>query len=168
VTTRTLVLLRHAKAANPPAVADIDRPLTARGHADAAAAGAWLSHRGFVPDLVVCSPSRRTRETWHGVALALTSAPDVRYDDEVYAASARDLLDLVCSVDDATVTVLMVGHNPGISQLSTLLGDTGDTGDTGDAEDLRTAGAAVHRFDGHWAECTQGSANLVTTHTARA
>ena len=46
------MLLRHAKADNPPAVADIDRPLTARGHADAAAAGAWLAHRGYVPDLV--------------------------------------------------------------------------------------------------------------------
>ena len=162
MTTRTLVLLRHAKAANPPAVADIDRPLTARGHADAAAAGAWLSHRGFVPELVVCSPSRRTRETWHGVALALTTAPDVRYDDEVYAASARDLLDLVCAVDDAAVTVLVVGHNPGVSQLSMLLDDNADV------DDLRTAGTAVHRFDGHWAECTQGSAKLVTTHTARA
>jgi phosphohistidine phosphatase len=162
VTTRTLVLLRHAKADNPPAVADIDRPLTARGHADAAAAGAWLSHRGYVPDLVVCSPSRRTRETWHGVALALTAAPNVRYDDEVYAASARDLLDLICAVDDSAATVLVVGHNPGISQLSMLLDDTGD------AEGLRTAGTAVHRFDGHWVECTQGSANLVANHTARA
>ena len=40
--------------------------------------------------------------------------------------------------------------------------------DNADVDDLRTAGAAVHRFDGHWAECAQGSAKLVTTHTARA
>ena len=162
MTTRTLVLLRHAKADNPPAIADVDRPLTSRGHADAAAAGAWLSHRGFVPDLVLCSPSRRTRETWHGVALALKKAPDVRYDEEVYAASARDLLGLVCSVEDEAGTVLLVGHNPGLSHLSMLLDDSGD------AEGLRTAGAAVHRFDGEWAECVEGSANLVATHTARA
>jgi phosphohistidine phosphatase len=162
VTTRTLVLLRHAKADNPPAVADMDRPLTSRGHADAAAAGAWLSHRGFLPDLVLCSPARRTRETWHGVALALSTAPEVRYDELVYAASARDLLDLVAAADDDAGTVLVVGHNPGLSQLSMLLDDTGD------AEGLRTAGAAVHRFDGHWAECVEGSANLVASHTARA
>jgi phosphohistidine phosphatase len=162
VTTRTLVLLRHAKADNPPAVSDIDRPLTARGHADAAAAGAWLSHRGYLPDLVVCSPSRRTRETWHDVALAMSTAPDVRFDDEVYAASADELLDLVCGMDDSSATVLVVGHNPGLSQLSMLLDQTGD------AEGLRTAGAAVHRFDGHWVECTQRSANLVAAHTARA
>jgi phosphohistidine phosphatase len=162
VTTRTLVLLRHAKADNPPAVTDIDRPLTPRGHADAAAAGAWLAHRGYAPDLVVCSPSRRTRETWHDVALALNTAPDVRYDEDVYAASADELLDLLCAVDDSSQIVLVVGHNPGLSQLSMLLDDTGD------AEGLRTAGAAVHRFDGHWVECTQGSANLVAAHTARA
>jgi phosphohistidine phosphatase len=162
VTTRTLVLLRHAKADNPPAVSDIDRPLTARGHADAAAAGAWPSHRCYLPDLVVCSPSRRTRETWHDVALAMSTAPDVRFDDEVYAASADELLDLVCGMDDSSATVLVVGHNPGLSQLSMLLDDTGD------AEGLRTAGAAVHRFDGHWVECVQGSANLVAAHTARA
>jgi phosphohistidine phosphatase len=162
VTTRTLVLLRHAKAETPPAVADVDRPLTSRGHADAAAAGAWLSHRGFEPDLVLCSPARRTRETWHGVALALSRAPEVVYDDEVYAATARDLLDLVADVDDGTGTVLLIGHNPGLSDLSILLDDTGD------AEGLRTAGTAVHRFDGHWVECVEGSANLVAVHTARA
>ena len=74
VTTRTLVILRHAKAANPEGVADPDRPLTSRGHADAAAAGAWLAHRDLQPDLVLCSSARRTRETWHGVALALSTA----------------------------------------------------------------------------------------------
>jgi phosphohistidine phosphatase len=162
VSTRTIVLLRHAKADNPPAVADPDRPLTTRGHADAAAAGAWLSHRGFLPDLVLCSPARRTRETWHGVALALSTAPDVRYDEQVYAASARDLLDLVSAADDDAGTVLLVGHNPGLSQLSVLLDDSGD------AESLRTAGAAVHRFKGHWVQCVEGSANLVASHTARA
>jgi phosphohistidine phosphatase len=162
VTTRTLVLLRHAKADNPPAVADIDRPLTARGHADAAAAGAWLSHRGFLPDLVVCSPARRTRETWHGVALALPATPEVRYDDEVYAASVRGLLELVTAVEDDRATVLLVGHNPGMSQLSMLLDDSADS------EGLRTAGAAVHRFDGHWLECGEGTATLVASHTARA
>ena len=162
MTTRTLVLLRHAKADNPPATADFDRPLTSRGHADAAAAGAWLSHRGFLPDLVVCSPARRTRETWHGVALALSTAPSVRYDEDVYAASARSLLDLVSEVDAEYATVLVVGHNPGLSQLSMLLDDTGD------ADGLRTAGAAVHQFDGSWVECSEGTANLVASHTARA
>jgi phosphohistidine phosphatase len=70
---RTLVILRHAKAANPEGVPDVDRPLTDRGRADAAAAGAWIAQHGIVPDLVLC-------------------APQVRYEQPIYAASARTLL----------------------------------------------------------------------------
>src|SRR6266498_2630447 len=71
MTDRVLVLLRHAKAEHPAKLADVDRPLTPRGHADSGAAGAWLASQGLVPDLVLCSPSRRTRDTWHSVKLAL-------------------------------------------------------------------------------------------------
>jgi phosphohistidine phosphatase len=163
VTTRTLVLLRHAKAAHPEGVADVDRPLTPRGHADAAAVGAWLSHRGYGPDLVLCSPSRRTRETWHGVALALASAPDVRYPEDAYAATALVLLDLVTDADDKFRTLLLIGHDPAASELSALLDPTG-----ADEDGLRTCGLAVHTFDGSWAAYGPGLAPITATHTARA
>ena len=160
---RTLVILRHAKAANPDGVDDPDRPLTSRGHADAAAAGAWIAHRGFLPDLVLCSPARRTRETWHGVALALSTAPKVRYGKDLYEASATSLLDALGRVGDDAVTVLLIGHNPAVSQLSILLDP-----DRADPEGLRTAGVAVHRFEGSWVECGPDVAGLAAAHTARA
>jgi phosphohistidine phosphatase len=163
VTTRTLVILRHAKAANPQESADFDRPLTARGHADAAAAGGWLAHRAYSPDLVLCSPARRARETWHGVAVALTKAPEVRYDDKIYAASALELLHLVSDVEANVATVLLVGHNPGLSQLSALLDPDG-----ADPAGLRTAAAAVHTSALKWIEWGPRMAQLVTAHTARA
>ncbi len=163
MTTRTLVILRHAKAANPEGVADVDRPLTSRGHADAAAAGAWLSQRGFAPDVVLCSPSRRTRETWHGVAVALASAPMISYDDAAYSASASALLELITSVGDENATVLLIGHNPSLSHLSAMLDP-----DQADPDGLRTAGAAVHTWDGSWVECGPKRAPLTATHTARA
>lgn len=156
------MILRHAKAATPDAVADVDRPLTARGHADAAAAGAWLARRGLVPDLVLCSPSRRTRETWHDIASALTSAPRVRYEEDVYAASVHDLLDLVTGVTDAH-TVLLIGHNPSLSRLSALLDP-----DHADPDGLRTAAAAVHTVEGDWVDCGPGAAPLSRSHVARA
>src|SRR3546814_17061037 len=61
---RELILLRHAHA-EPPATgqSDLDRPLSAEGNAEAEAAGRWLQEQRLVPDLVLCSPSRRTRET---------------------------------------------------------------------------------------------------------
>src|SRR5690349_23153891 len=94
---RTLVLLRHAKAARPAHTADEDRQLTDRGHADSAAAGHWLAEHGLCPQRVICSPSRRTRETWQDVAAALGGAEkiEVVYDEDAYLAYTGDLLELV-------------------------------------------------------------------------
>jgi phosphohistidine phosphatase len=165
---RRIVLVRHAKADRPEGVADIERPLTARGHADAAAIGAWLAHRGYQPDLVICSPSKRTRQTWHGVALALAetagSGPTVRYEQHMYDGEAQDLLDLVRVADGEANTVLLVGHNPAVSELSALL----DPRAVGDSDGLRTSGIAVHALDAtDWRACTPGGARLCEAHTAR-
>ena len=162
MTTRTMVLLRHAKAETPSTVPDWERPLTPRGHADATAAGAWLAARGTDPQLVLCSPARRTRETWLDAGSALGGQPEVRFSDELYAASVDALLEAVRAVDDTVETVLVIGHNPAVSQLSALL----DT--SGIATGLRTAGLAVHSFDGPWLTCGPDSAPLVAAHTARA
>jgi phosphohistidine phosphatase len=160
---RTLVILRHAKAANPEGVPDVDRPLTDRGRADAAAAGAWIAQHGIVPDLVLCSPAASTRQTWHGVALGLPIAPQVRYEQPIYAASARTLLATVRAADPGASTVLLIGHNPGLSELSATLDPAGA------AEDgLRTAGIAVHTFSAAWTDWAPGTAARVATHTARA
>ncbi len=166
MTGRTLVLLRHAKAEQSDDMPDIDRPLTTRGHADAAAAGAWLVDRGLIPDVVICSPSRRTRQTWHAVAVAIAGAaadgPTVHYERRVYDGRVQDLLRLVRALDDKAGTALLIGHNLGISQLSALLGADGGR----DSEGLRTAGLAVHRLPGPWSACGP-AAELVETHTAR-
>ncbi|WP_434742325.1 SixA phosphatase family protein [Micromonospora sp. SH-82] len=70
---RTLVLLRHAKAETPgEEILDVDRPLVARGRAAAVAVGTWLDRYGLRPDVVLCSPALRTRQTWAGVADGLT------------------------------------------------------------------------------------------------
>jgi phosphohistidine phosphatase len=166
MTDRTLVLLRHAKAAHPPAVIDLDRALTPRGHADAAAAGGWLAGRHLIPDVVICSPARRTRETWHGVALALgpeATGTSVAYDPAVYeSGDSQGLLDLVNGIKPDVTTLLLIGHDPTISMLSSLLDPTAPD------EGLRTCGIAVHRVPGAWRELSAGSAPLETSHTARA
>ncbi|MCI0690349.1 MAG: histidine phosphatase family protein [Sporichthyaceae bacterium] len=167
MSTRALVILRHAKAANPEATADRDRPLTDRGHADAAAAGSWLNAGGLSPDLVLCSPSRRTKQTWHGVALGLSSAPRVHFDEAIYGGSVRSLLAVVRSADDDASTVLLIGHNPGLSQLSSLLGSASDAATDNEEDGLKTAGIAVHTWDGGWVDCGPGAAPRTNAHTAR-
>ncbi len=60
-----LLLLRHAKAViGEGAMADIDRPLSPRGESAAKRMGPTWQSNGLVPDLVLCSPARRPRQTW--------------------------------------------------------------------------------------------------------
>jgi phosphohistidine phosphatase len=156
--------LRHAKAERPDGLADSDRSLTDRGHADAGAAGAWLLARGHVPDLVLCSPARRTRQTWHSVAIAIGDAgsPTVRYERELYDGGADEILHLIAAAAKEGRSILVVGHNPTISQLSALL----DTEGQADSDGLRTSGIAVHELPEDWQEGTP--APLRATYTARA
>jgi phosphohistidine phosphatase len=167
VSTRTLVILRHAKAANPEGASDRDRPLTQRGQADAAAAGVWLSRDGLSPDLVLCSPSRRTKQTWHGVELGLSSAPRVKYDEAIYGGGVRSLLAVIRSAAADASTVLLIGHNPGLSELSALLDPAPGAATDEDADGLKTAGIAVHTWDGGWTDCGPGAAPRARAHTAR-
>jgi len=164
MTARRLVLLRHAKADTPPGVADEDRPLSPRGHADAHAAGAWLG-KHVVPQLVLCSPSKRTRQTWHGVAAELPDNPEpaVRYERRLYHGDVDDLLAAVREVEDAVTSLLLIGHNPSISRLAFALDPDGDL----DSDGLRTCGLTVHELDGPWSSCEEGSAPVTATHTAR-
>jgi phosphohistidine phosphatase len=165
-TIRTLVVLRHAKAEQPTGVADVDRPLSERGHADAGAAGAWLITRGYIPDLVICSPARRTRQTWHGVAVALAGegSPEVRYETAVYGAGPTELFDLLRAVPAETGMVLLIGHNPTVSLLSGALDPAG----LSDSEGLRTSGLAIHAPEVSWDALGPGRARLVAGHTPRA
>jgi phosphohistidine phosphatase len=163
MTARRLVLLRHAKADSPPATADADRPLSARGRADARAAGEWLAaHQA--PELVLCSPSRRTRQTWHAVAEGMGGAErPVRFERILYTGGVTDLLALVQEVDDEVGSVLVIGHNPVLSQLAFGLDPTGGL----DSDGLRTCGLTVHEVAGGWADCRLETARLTATHTAR-
>jgi phosphohistidine phosphatase len=172
MTDRFLVLVRHAKAERPAGVADIDRPLTARGHADAAAAGVWLVHNGLTPGVVLCSPAKRTRQTWHGIALGLAESaagatdggggPEVSYDPMLYDGGVEDLLGRIQAVDPTVRVVLLIAHDPAISQLSATLDPS-----EASAGDLRTCGIAVHRPTGSWRRCGPGHAPLRASHTAR-
>lgn len=167
MTDRTLVLLRHAKAEQRPGAADVDRPLTARGYDDAGAAGAWLAAQALVPDMVICSPARRARQTWRAAATALggdaTAIPAV-YEPRVYrAATGEELMDVVAGAEPEVAVLLLIGHNPALSQLSGLLDPAG-----GAEDGLRTSGIAVHRVSGTWSECAPRSAPVRAAHTARA
>jgi phosphohistidine phosphatase len=169
MTERILVLLRHAKAETPGDSPDFERQLTARGVADAGTAGSWLADEGLRPDLVLCSAATRTRQTWHGVAIALGQAdpdargPEVRYETSLYTGGRTEVVDLLRAVPDGVRTVLVIGHNPTVSDVSLLLRPTPNP--TWDG--LKTSGLAVHRADGPWSGTEPGGMPLTAEHTAR-
>ena len=135
---RELILLRHAHA--EPAdngQADIDRPLSPHGLAEAEAAGRWLLEQRLVPDRVLCSPARRTRETLEAV-LGLTGYVEQRLDERVYDATPGTLAALVDEQRDVE-RLLLVGHNPGLEQLVALM----SSGQTGDYRGMPPAAVAV-------------------------
>lgn len=170
MTTHTLVLLRHAKAETPGDGPDFARSLAPRGRSDADAAGGWLADEGLWPDLVLCSPAHRTRETWHLVAIAMATAdpdgkaPEVRYEQGLYDGGRTEVFDLLRGLADDVRTVLIVGHNPTVSDVSILLQPDPSTANR---EGLKTAGLAVHRTDSPWSSTEPGSMPLINEHTAR-
>ncbi|MFE5535984.1 SixA phosphatase family protein [Streptomyces sp. NPDC056519] len=158
---RRLVILRHAKSAWPDGVPDHDRPLGPRGLRDAPAAGRLLAGSFGVPDLVLCSPARRARDTWDLAAAEMDRVPPVRHDPRLYAADARDLLDIAREVPPDVGTLLLVGHNPGLEELLLLVAGAA----VGDAlERVRTkfptSAVAVLRLQGPWSGLGPGAALL--------
>ena len=158
---RKLVLLRHAKS-DWPDVADHDRPLAKRGRRDAPVVGRWIGASGHAPDAVVCSTARRARETWELVSTGLAAAapgepPAVRYEPRVYEATVLGLLMLVREFDAAWRTALVVGHNPGIAELTAGLASP----ESPPPQAFPTAAVAVLGLPGLWAEAGPGEARLL-------
>ena len=158
---RRLVLLRHAKS-DWPDVADHDRPLAKRGRRDAPAVGRWLGQSGYAPDAVICSTALRARETWELASAGLRTAapgadPAVRYESRVYDATVLGLLMLVREFDDAWRTAVIVGHNPGLAELTVGLMSP----DAEAPHAFPTAAVAVLGLSGSWAEASPGEGRLL-------
>ncbi|MEO3811322.1 histidine phosphatase family protein [Sphaerisporangium sp. B11E5] len=113
----TLIVLRHAKAAHVPGLADRQRPLTDRGERDAGRAGEALKALGLSPDLVLCSPSERTRRTAELTLATLAPDAPVQIETDIYEAYPDELVELIRRTGDEVSTLLLVGHNPGALEL---------------------------------------------------
>jgi phosphohistidine phosphatase len=118
-----LHLLRHASAAPKDTAGDRARPLDLAGRHAAEALAAWIAGRRLAPDLVLCSPALRTRQTLDLVAPAFTASARTVIEDELYLASAAQLLARLRRLDPAEESVLVVGHNPGLHELAATLSE---------------------------------------------
>lgn len=113
---KTLLLLRHAKSDwADPVLEDHARPLNKRGRKSAPAIGDWIRDNDLAPDEVFSSDSVRTVETWDLSGLAGQAI----FSRELYHAEPRTLFD--CLAEAAGDRVMIIGHNPGISEFAARL-----------------------------------------------
>jgi phosphohistidine phosphatase len=117
---KQLLLLRHAKAESEPALDDLDRPLSLRGKRDATAMGAVLRRHALIPQLILCSPSLRTRSTLALLAPAL-GEPAIRIEETLYLASWKEIFDRLTALERGLARVLVIGHNPGLADCAAMM-----------------------------------------------
>jgi phosphohistidine phosphatase len=164
-----LMLLRHAKTERAgPGERDRDRQLTKRGRADAAAIATYMAHNDLVPDLALVSLARRTQETWDLASAVFKKMPRRSDEDRIYNAGTDDLMTLIGETRGAP-SLLVIGHNPGLHDLSLQLIGSGDAKmRTRLMEKLPTSGLAVIDlpFD-NWSQLRPQCGRLVHFMTPR-
>ncbi len=125
---RRLMLLRHAKSDwSVDGQRDFDRTLSNRGRDAATLMGRYMSEHGLVPDHILVSPARRTRETWELIAPTFDRQPAFGYEPRLYEAPPSRLLEVLREVDPAIHTLMLIGHNPGMQEVAAGLVATGET-----------------------------------------
>jgi phosphohistidine phosphatase len=158
---KQLLVLRHAKSSwDNPGLDDHERPLAPRGRRATERLGEHLRQHQITPALVLCSSSRRTRETLEGVA----PTGEVLIERELYSASTSTLIERLHRVPEETPSVMVIGHNPTLQILVLrLAGETeAEAKFLSEVERKFPTGAlATLTFDGRWSELAAGTAQLV-------
>ena len=158
--------MRHAKAEGYDRP-DLERSLADRGIRDTEAAGQWFAELGLAPDGALVSAAVRTRETWAGVAAAADWAVTPTYSEPLYGAGPESALDLIRSTDPSVSCLVVIGHNPTMAYLASVLDDGTSDLSNEMAMGYPTSAVAVLDLDGEWADLDQGTCTLVAFHVPR-
>jgi phosphohistidine phosphatase len=133
---KTLLILRHAKSSwKQPDQADQERPLNKRGKKEAPKVGDYLKANDLIPDLILSSPARRAHDTAQAVAEACGFDGQIDLYQDLYLSDPACYLDVLHCLPDDARRILVVGHNPDVEELLTLLTDV--------SEPMTTAALAV-------------------------
>ncbi|MDJ0943296.1 MAG: NUDIX domain-containing protein [Kiloniellales bacterium] len=126
-TLRLLYLLRHARSSRADrTLADFDRPLTKRGLADCEVLRDYLRLADVEPDLVLCSPATRTRQTLTAIATAFYEPAKPDFDEQIYDGGPKKLLARLSRLPESVSSAMLIGHNPGLQSLALRLAGKGD------------------------------------------
>ena len=120
---KTLVLVRHAKSSwDDAGLRDFERPLSERGLHDAPLMASYLKDLDIIPDSIISSPAARAYTTAEIMAQTLHgSTHALKTIDDIYEAHTQALLGLINNVSDHQHILMLVGHNPSITNLANTL-----------------------------------------------
>ncbi len=158
-----LLLLRHAKSDwGQPGLADIDRPLNARGKAAAVVMGRYLQENGLLPSRVLCSTAQRTRETLARILPLMHQEMRIDIMPELYSQSEDTYVSLIRTFGGRAPTLMLIGHNPATELTATSQSGTANPEAMADLEEkYPTAALAVIDFDiADWSELKPGTGHL--------
>lgn len=142
---KTVLLMRHAKSSwDDPQSDDHARVLNARGLRTAPQMGQRLLEAGYVPDMILSSSAERAQQTARMVAQALGRADCIEVARQLYLAEPDTILHMIRQTDPAVETLLLVGHNPGMEDLASMLAAS--------IVPFPTAAVAVFRQEGDWSK----------------
>jgi phosphohistidine phosphatase len=117
-----LIIMRHAKSSwTDKKLDDFDRPLTRRGREAAPVMGGALAGKNCIPELILCSPARRTRDTLKLVVDAMGVKPPVAYEDQLYSFGNGDSYLNAISAQKTASPLMLIGHNPSVQNLTLRL-----------------------------------------------
>lgn len=159
---KTLILVRHAKSSwNEPGLADRDRVLNDRGRRNAPEMGRRLAKHDLKPDVILCSPAVRALTTAQLMAEELDyRRADIRVDDRLYASEADELVEVVRELGDGPERVMVIGHNPEMTDLAQRF--------SGTIDHMPTCAVAVFSFDiASWRALGLHEARSSTFHTPK-
>ncbi len=143
---KILTLVRHAKSSwSDSNLSDRQRPLNKRGKNDAPVMGRRIAEHGIRPSLIVCSPAKRAWSTAKLIAREISYPIEfLQREDGLYLASLDEFLDVLVAQDKGFNSIMVVGHNPGITDFANFLSP-------GLTQNLPTAGVVCVQIDqDHW------------------
>lgn len=143
---KTLTLVRHAKSSwKDINLSDRKRPLNHRGERDAPVMGKRIAENGIRPSLIISSPATRAWTTAKIIATEIAYPIEfLQREDELYLASLNDILDVIAAQDNGFNHLMVVGHNPGLTDMANFLSP-------GLTHNLPTAGIVSVQIDQeHW------------------
>jgi phosphohistidine phosphatase len=165
---RRIAVIRHGKAEQSGRT-DFEREIAERGRHDSEDTGVWLAAQGFVPDHALVSAAHRTIGTWQSVASGGGFDVEPHLSQVLYGAGPETALDLLRESPPDAAAIVVVGHNPTMAYLASLLDD--GEGDPAVASDMMsgypTSAVAVFEYDGAWSDLSEGAARLVAYHVGR-